>query len=259
MKKIYLLGLLMLGMLTLASCNDGKDELTDSRLTYYAELTMEGDEFMIVPVGTEFVDPGCKAQIYDKASGEIKDITSQVVVSGADEVDPNTMGFYYVTYSAPGSDGYMSSVTRTVCVCDPTVTLDMAGTYETDMNASLYGAAKNPFAAYAANYGYTSQCVGITFKRLAPGFFQVNDLLGGWYEQIRGFGAQYGAGMGMMTGYVSLDNEGNISLISSNIRAWGDGLDYIENGVYDAATGTISYNLSYAGQIFMDIVLHKVQ
>ena len=67
MKKIYLLGLLMLGMLSLASCNDGKDELTDSRLTYYAELTMEGDEFMIVPVGTEFVDPGCKAQIYDKA------------------------------------------------------------------------------------------------------------------------------------------------------------------------------------------------
>ena len=65
--------------------------------------------------------------------------------------------------------------------------------------------------------------------------------------------------MGMMTGYVSLDNDGNISLISSNIRAWGDGLDYIENGVYDAETGTISYNLSYAGQIFMDIVLHKVQ
>ena len=71
----------MLGMLTLASCNDGKDELTDSRLTYYAELTMEGDEFMIVPVGTEFVDPGCKAQIYDKASGEIKDITREQLLA----------------------------------------------------------------------------------------------------------------------------------------------------------------------------------
>lgn len=259
MKKLYLLGLLTLGMLTLASCNDDKDELTDSRLTYFPELQMEGDEFMIVPVGTEFVDPGCKAYLYDKASGEIKDISSQVVVEGADEVDPNTMGFYYVTYSAPGSDGYGTSVTRTVCVCDPTVTLDMAGTYDTDMNASLYGAAKNPFAVYAANYGYITQCTGITFKKLAPGFYQVNDLLAGWYEQLRGFGANYGAGIGMMSGYVSLDNDGNITLISSYIRAWGDSLDYLEDGIYDPETSTISYSISYGGTVFMDIVMHEVQ
>lgn len=259
MKKLYLLGLLTLGMLTLASCNDDNDELTDSRLTYFAELQMEGDDFMIVPVGTEFVDPGCKAFLYNKSTGEINDITNQVVVSGADDVDPNTMGFYYVTYSAPGSDGYLSSVTRTVCVCDPTVTLDMAGTYDTDMEASLYGTNKNPFSLYAANYGFTSQCSGITFKRLAPGFYQVNDLLAGWYEQLRGFGVTYSAGIGMMSGYVSLDNDGNITLISSYIRAWGDSLDYLENGIYDSETGTISYSISYGGSVFMDIVMHKAE
>jgi hypothetical protein len=257
MKKIYLFGLVALGMLALSSCNDGKDELTDSRLTYYADLTMEGDEFMIVPVGTAYVEPGCKGVLYDKVTGEFKDISSQISIGG-DKVDPNTMGFYYITYSAAGSDGFLSTVTRTVCVCDPTVTLDISGSYNTDMNASLYGANQNPFAAYAANYGYTTQCTGITFTRLAPGFFQVSDLLGGWYDQIRGFGVQYTGGIGMMTGYVSADNEGNIDLISSYIGAWGDALDYIEDGKYDAETGTISYFASYAeGAVVMSIVLHK--
>ena len=257
MKKIYLFGLVVLGMLAFSSCNDDNDELTDSRLTYYADLTMEGDEFMIVPVGTAYVEPGCKGVLYDKVTGEFKDISSQISIGG-DKVDPNTMGFYYITYSAAGSDGFLSTVTRTVCVCDPTVTLDISGSYNTDMNASLYGANQNPFAAYAANYGYTTQCTGITFTRLAPGFFQVNDLLGGWYDQIRGFGVQYTGGIGMMTGYVSADNEGNIDLISSYIGAWGDALDYIEDGKYDAETGTISYFASYAeGAVVMSIVLHK--
>lgn len=258
MKKIYLFGLVVLGLLAFSSCNDDNDELTDSRLTYYADLIMEGDEFMIVPVGTEYVEPGCTGTLYDKATGESKDITNQITIGG-DEVDPNTMGFYYVTYSAVGSDGYISTVTRTVCVCDPTVTLDMSGSYNTDMDASLYGANKNPFSAYAASYGYTSQCTGITFTRLAPGFFQVSDLLGGWYDQVRGFGVQYGS-IGCMTGYVSLDNDGNIELISSYIDAWGDALDYIADGKYDPETETISYFASYAeGVVTMDVVLHKAQ
>ena len=263
MKKIYLFGLVVLGMLAFSSCNDDNDELTDSRLTYYADLHMQGDEFMIVPVGTAYVEPGCTGTLYDKATGENKDITSQIVIGG-DEVDPNTMGFYYVTYSAAGSDGFLSTVTRTVCVCDPTVTLDISGSYNTDMNASMYYGKVNgvvdwyPFAVFAANYGYTTQCTGITFKKLAPGFFQVSDLLGGWYDQIRGFGVQYTGGIGMMTGYVSADNEGNIDLISSYIGAWGDALDYIEDGKYDAETGTISYFASYAeGAVVMSIVLHK--
>ena len=33
-------------LLGLTSCNDDKDELTDSRLTYYADLQLQGDEFM---------------------------------------------------------------------------------------------------------------------------------------------------------------------------------------------------------------------
>jgi hypothetical protein len=257
MKIFKYLAIGALVALSLASCDKDTEGLTD--ITYYPDLKLVGDEFMIVPVGTAFVDPGCTGLLYDKNTGNSIDVTDKIIVSGADEVDPNTMGFYYVTYSAAGSDGYMASVTRTICVCDPEVTLDMGGTYETDMSASLYGAAQNPFSAYAANYGYTSQCTGIKFTKLAPGFYSVNDLLGGWYDQVRGFRAQYGSALGCMTGYVSLDNEGNIDLISSHIDAWGDALDYIDDASFDEGSGVSSYFASYAeGAVTMRIVLNRV-
>lgn len=244
MKKIYLFGLLALGMLALSSCNDGKDELTDSRLTYYADLQMQGDEFMLVPVGSKFVDPGCTGTL----AGE--DITSKIVIEGADEVDTNTLGFYYITYSAEGSDGYPASVERTVCVYDPTVTLDISGEYIVDMEASIYQGART-YADRAAFYGNTTQCTGITFDMIVPGIYYVNDIFGGWYDQIRAYGSRYA-----MTAYVSVDNDGNIDLLSSYIAGWGDGVDYLEDGKFE--DGVISYSLCYAGQIYMDIVLNKV-
>jgi len=244
MKKIYLFGLLALGMLALSSCNDDNDELTDSRLTYYAALELQGDEFMTVPIGSEFVDPGCAGTL----AGE--DISDKIIVEGASEVDPNTLGFYEITYSALGSDGYPASVSRTVCVYDPSVTLDIGGVYNVDMNASLYQQART-YADRAAYYGNTTQCTGITFDMLAPGIYFVNDIFGGWYGQIRGYGSSY-----EMTAYVSVNNDGNIELLDSYIAGWGDGIDYLDNATF--VDGRISYSLCYAGQIYMDVVLDRV-
>ena len=94
--------------------------------------------------------------------------------------------------------------------------------------------------------------MGIKFTEYVPGIFYCNDLFGGWYEQIRGYGNSYA-----MTGYVCLNPDNTITLLSSYVKGWGDGLDYIDNGVYDPETGQISYNLSYAGSILIDVVLNK--
>ena len=247
MKKIFFYGL-MLGMSVfgLTSCNNDDYEKTDSRLTYYVNIEMQGDEMMLVPIGTSFTDPGVKATL----AGQ--DCLDRVKIVGADQVDVNTVGFYDIEYSAVNDDGFSASVSRTVVVYDPSVTATIAGTYSTDMAASLYGTAKQTFAVRAAGYGNTSQCVGIKFTEFVPGIFYCNDLLGGWYDQIRAYGGNYA-----MTGYVCLNPDNSISLLSSYIKGWGDGLDYIEDGKYDPETRTISYSLSYAGQIFMDIVLNK--
>lgn len=246
MKKIFLYGLMLgLSVFGLTSCSDD-EQLTDSRLTYYVNLELQGDEMMLVPIGTSFTDPGVKATL----AGE--DFTSKVITTGADAVDVNKVGFYDITYSGVNADGFPASVSRTVVVYDPSVTASIAGSYSTDMAASIYVSNGKTYADRAAYYGNTSQCEGIVFSEYVPGIFSVNDLFGGWYNQIRGYGATYN-----MTGYVCLNADNTISLLSSYIKGWGDGLDYLENGVYDPATGKISYSVSYAGQIFMDIVLNK--
>lgn len=245
MKK-YALYSLMLVMTALGftACNDGEDQLTDTTITNYVVLELQGDDFTLVPLGSTYVDAGCKAEL----GGE--DFTSKLVKTG--EVDTNTVGFYDITYSGTNPEGYAVSVSRTVAVYDPAVTVSIAGTYSVDMDASTYGKSKELFSARAANYGNTSQSTGITFEEVAPGIYKVNDLLGGWYDQIRAYGSRYA-----MTGYVSLNPDNTLTLQSSLIAGWGDGLDYIKDTKVDPEAGTISYSLSYAGQIFMDIVLNK--
>jgi hypothetical protein len=246
MKKIYLFGLMLCAMaIGLTSCS-GDDQLTDTRVTYYVNMDLQGDAFTLVPLGTPYVDACCKAEL----NGE--DYTPKVVAVGVEDVDVNSVGFYDITYSAVNPDGYAASASRTVVVYDPTVTASLAGSYSTDMDASKYGTGKASFADRAAGYGNTTQCVGITFEEVAPGIYYVSDLLGGWYNQIRAYGTKY-----CMTGYVSLNPDNTLTLQSSYIAGWGDGLDYIKDTAYDPATGKISYSLSYAGQIFMDIVLNK--
>lgn len=245
MKKYFIYSLmLVMTALGFTSCNDDEDQLTDTTITNYVVLDLQGDSFVLVPKGSSYVDAGCKAEL----GGE--DFTSKLVVTGS--VDTNTVGFYYINYAGTNTEGYSVSVERTVVVYDPTVTASIAGTYSTDMAATGYGKAGATFADYAPRYGNTTQCVGIEFEEVAPGIYYVNDLFGGWYDQIRGYGSRYD-----MTGYVSLNADNTLTLQSSLIAGWGDGLDYLKDSKVDLETGRISYSVSYAGQIFMDIVLNK--
>ena len=60
MKKIYLFGLLLCMMaLGLTSCNKD-DQSTDTRVTYYVNMDLQGDELTLVALGTPYKDAGCK-------------------------------------------------------------------------------------------------------------------------------------------------------------------------------------------------------
>ncbi len=237
MKKIYLFGLLLAGVLLgLTSCNDDKDELTDSRLTYYADLQMQGDEFMAVPVGSKFVDPGCTGTL----AGE--DITNQIKIVGVDDVDTNTLGFYDITYTAYGSDGFPASVTRTVCVYDPSVTTDMSGDYTVQEGSYRYwfsSGATVPFSGYPVN-----------IERVVPGIFSISDMMGGYYDVRAGYGPRYA-----MNGYLQLTSGNEIFALSAIVPGWGDTYDDLYNGSYDPETKTVTFDMDYAGSMQFHIIL----
>jgi hypothetical protein len=251
MKKIIYNILICSGLLALASCEKKVTTEDPSTITHYVVFELNGDQTMLVPLNSTFTDPGVVAtengaDVNDHVIVTITDPAGDVVTS----IPTNAPGLYTVEYKASNADGFSASTSRTVIVYDPSVTATIAGTYSTDIDQSIYNS--NPFSAWIAAKGYPGNSATVTFTEIAPGFFSCNDLLAGWYGQIRGYGAKY-----YMTGIVTLNADNSLTLISSYIAGWGDGLDYIKNAVYDPATGTITYDSSYAGQIFISPVLVK--
>lgn len=240
------------GLVALSSCEKKVSTEDPSTITYYVSFEMNGDETMLVPLNSTFTDPGVVAtengvDVNDKVVVIITDPAGNPISN----IATTAPGLYYVNYSAVNADGFSASVDRTVIVYDPSVTVSIAGTYATDMANTKYGTAGRTFADYAPSYGFSGTPV-VTFSEIAPGFFQCNDLLGGWYGQIRAYGAKY-----YMSGIVALNADNTLSLISSYIPGWGDGLDYLNNSSFDPATGTMKYDVCYAGQIYISPVLVK--
>lgn len=228
----------MLGMATVGftSCSDD-EELTDSRITYYPVLEIQGDDFVQVPIGTSYTEEGCKATL----NGE--DYTSKVVTSGS--VDTNKAGLYTITYSATNVDGFTVSTERTVAVCDPSITTDISGTYVVQTGSKRDYYKDDGTTTTSAFSGFN-----VTVTQAAPGIFYVSDIMGGYYDQGVGYGSAYA-----MTGYFQLLADNTIQLLSSSVSGWGDSATGFENGKYDPSTGEISYVVNYVSTMDFSIIL----
>lgn len=179
MKKILFYTLLFcLASVGFTSCSDD-EELTDSKITYYPEMEIQGDKFTILPIGT-------------------------------------------------------------VAVCDPSITTNIEGKYKVQSGSYRdNGSAQEEYAKYS-----------VTIEKAAPGLFYISDFFGGYYDQGRGYGSTTA-----MTGYIQLMADNSIKLLSSYVSNWGDSLDSFENGKYDPATGEISFDAAYAGQMTFHVIL----
>lgn len=234
MKKffIYSLTVCMLA-LGFTSCNDDSDDHTDKRVTYYATVTLEGDDYMIVDKGSTFVDPGYSAEM----QGE--DATDKVVV--VSDVDTSHSGVYSITYSLTNADGFSAVQERTVVVLDPN-----------DPVEGFYYTTDEAFR----NYSGTITPYGAAFEVLVigngDGTYSVDDLMAGWYAQRAGYGSAYA-----MQAVVAIDDDGNVTLEDSYVPGWDDSADDFQEGTYDADSGTLSYVLYYAGVIEFHVTMIK--
>jgi len=236
MKKILLYSFALCAMVfALTSCDDD-EQLTDSRLTYYAVIDIQGDEFVEVPIGSSYTDAGCIATI----QGE--DVTSRVTVDGVDDIDVNSPGLYYVTYSVVNDDGFATSATRTVAVCDPSVTTDLSGTWTTQ---------EGTYRSYKGNI-VTSAYAGLSINitKAAPGIFYVTDFFGGFYDQRAAYGKNYA-----MYGYMQLTADNELVCLSSHVNGWGDSIIDFE-GAYDPEAGTLTWDALYVTD--PDMIFHVI-
>jgi len=236
MKKLFLFYSLLLAstLLVFTSCNDDEDALTDTRLTYYPQIELEGEDVMVVPLGSAFNDPGCSATL----NGE--DRSGDVVVSGS--VDANEVGFYDIYYSLTNEDGFSASTSRTVIVYDPNISTDISGDY------AVQGGSYRYWFSSGAIVNFSGQSISVS--PFLPGIFYVSDLIGGYYDQRVGYGPDYAMG-----GYVSIDSNNNITALSGYVPGWGDSYDKFYNGTYNPETGEITYDIDYAASMQFHIIL----
>lgn len=248
--------------LIMVSCDDTTQD--PSFITYYVDFEMSGDEVMTVELGTPYVEPGVTA----KEQG--KDISSTIVTKGADKVDVNKAGVYFITYSATNVDGYSSKITRMVAVYDPAITTDISGEYSTnlDSNRQLPEVDEDgeDMVDGDGNYIWDTPApfpnnFSVSVEKIAPGVFYISDMMGGYYDQGRGYGAGYA-----MEAYVSLksDADPTFSIVSGGTSAFGGEYDALTNVVYNPNVaeedgiypGILKWSIEYQGMLF-NVVLDK--
>lgn len=222
MKK-FIYSILVSGALLCAttSCKDSAED--PSVVTYFAELTLNGDEFIKLSVGDTYTEPG-----YTATEGE-NDITDKVIVSGT--VDTTTPNFYDLTYSVANTDGFSVSATRQVMVVDPN---NFASAYlsETEIGTRHYTGAP------------------VVILDNGDGTYEIDDLLGGfqWYGLNPGFEPTYDF---HAEAIIRLNADNTVTL--EEVGSWSsDALGIsdpltIQSGSYDPATGVITLKIGYAG------------
>ena len=209
------------------SCTDDSTEgLT--RITYYPELTLEGDKTLYLDKGASFTDPGYTAIL----NGE--DVSDQVEIST--NLNTNKSGIYTISYSIVNADGFSSSASRKIIVTDPNDAIE--GIYYTDPESyRLYNGAQ---VAYGNSFT-------ILILNNGDGTYNVDDLLGGWYGQRAGYGSNYA-----MQGIISVSADGSIDMLASYVPGWGDTATGMTDGKFE--DGTITWNLEYTDYPFFFIV-----
>ncbi len=219
MKKTILYLLLIIGLGVFVSCEKEKTTWDQSEITNYVNFDMAGEVVMIAPVGSGFTDPGVTAF----EAGE--DVTSKMETTGS--VNPDALGEYFITYSATNIDGFSSSVTRTVYIYDPAITVDISGTYTSQPGSWYVGPTRS------------TADETIIIEQLCPGIFAIDDVSTYFWVNLHGYSSM------KTRGVLSLKSDNSIELLSSLNGYWYDSCDSF-SGTYDPGTETIEYDYFYA-------------
>ena len=172
MKQLKYIGWMICSLFFLVSC----DKETEG-MSKVLHFSLEGDETMLVTVGTSYNEPGYAITL------DGVDVSGNVEIRG--EVDARNVGLYYVAYIYTNDDGVQTRLNRTVIVCDPTV--------ETGVN--IYKIGPGFFEVSDFLGGYYHQRAGYGAAYAAKGYVQlmkdntlklINSSVAGWGDSLTG-------------------------------------------------------------------------
>lgn len=208
MKKIIITLTLFVAMVSFWSCEKETADIATGTVNYPVFVN-SGNELNVVAIGENFSVP--EVTVFDGSN----DVTDQAEITGLDEVDLNTAGYYEINYSATTADGYTGTYSVKIFVYDPSY-------------------AEAPIAG---NYKGSLSTIGggpVTISEFNKGVYLIDDAFCGYYSTYRELGSVYVA-----KGYFIYIGNNQFILRNAN-SVWGlvedlDGIDY------DPATGVLTW------------------
>jgi hypothetical protein len=232
MKRIlYIISIIASVSLVFTGCE--KDITTEdtSRITYFANFTVEGEDVVMHPLGTAYTDgavtaeeDGTSLDVNVTVSGETSGYTANTAT-----IDSDVMDKYIINYTATNSDGYDGGVSRTVIVGSSS---DMV----TSIEGVYYGNSQRE-PAFAVTAQYTDMEY-IFIKKTGDNTYELTDALGGYYYIGRDYGFGYAAQGAIITANDIAAND--FTITQAVFPIWGNTVDITDFSV-DAATKTISF------------------
>lgn len=220
MKKYSII--LIVAALSLLAVSCKKESAGQTRITYYASITLSGDNPYVMAVGGTYTEPGFSAEM----KGE--DVSSQVTVD-ASSVDASTPGAYKVNYLIVNADGFPATASRDVLVINPG-----------KVNTVYEGRAHNA----SLSRDYTGAIIVV--EDAGSGKYYVNDLLGGYYFYgiYPGYEPTYDF---HWEGYFSVNGDNTLKFEGTE-NDWyfydpADEAAFV--GTYDPATGVLDWNFGF--------------
>lgn len=188
MKRIYNILILISLVAFVSSC---ERELTSegvSKITYYAEMNMTGDQVILLPLNATFTDPGVTATEKGNPINVVQSVSGIFHSYSGNTVDMTTANEYEIKYTATNSDGFSANLYRNVYVAKTgDLVNSIEGLYKSTVKRNGVGGAQ-----------YTNMEYVMIWKTGAN-TYQISDGIGGYYDIGRGYGSGYMAPGGTVT------------------------------------------------------------
>lgn len=236
--------MLMPIMLVLTSCEREKETEGISKITYFPDFKMNGEEVIFLNKGENFSDPGVKA--YENNV----EISVKTSISGdyfpASSIDINMPNKYIINYLATNKDGFDGSVSRIVYVISTGNLVDnIEGLYISTI------VRNNIVSPQYQNLKY------VMIRKAGDNVYEISDAIGGYYDLGRGYGPAYRATGAQITANNIANNDFDLGP-SFGVGAFGGNATITSFTVYPA-TKTINFVTDWdAGYVF-DVTLTQVQ
>ncbi|HEX5172033.1 MAG TPA: BT_2262 family domain-containing protein [Cyclobacteriaceae bacterium] len=247
MKKysyIKLIALLSLALFT--GCED-KDSEGVSRITYYPEFTLNGDEELVLSVGDSYTESGAVVKEGDSEIEYTTTYAGTYITGPVGSIDTSVEDIYVVNYTAINKDGFPGTASRIVNVVGQgDLVNNIEGWYTSTVVRDVGGGGP----------AYTDMEYVIIAKTGAN-TYQISDGIGGYYDLGRQYGTAYAATGATLTANNIAANDFTFGP-NFSVGAFG-GVATLTSFEVDAGSKTIHFTSSWDAGYKFDVTLKQVQ